>query len=86
MGRDTRKPVFGICKKQRLRPACACEQTDQRLCYSFFGKYTQTKKDTSHFHDTLSFDPFKMSQQKKKNTHTKMFTKRSTHENGNYLI
>ena len=25
--------------------------------------YTQTKKETSDFHDTVSFDPIKMSQQ-----------------------
>ena len=32
------KPVFGICEQQRCRPACASEQSDQRLHYSFIGK------------------------------------------------
>ena len=34
-----RKPVFGVCEQQRHRPACALAKTDQRLCYSLFGKY-----------------------------------------------
>ena len=28
----------GVCKQQRLRPACASAQTDQHLCYLIFGK------------------------------------------------
>ena len=39
MGRDARKPVFGVVEQQRRRPACASAQTDQRLCYALFGKY-----------------------------------------------
>ena len=39
MGLDARKPVFGVCEQQNGRPACAYEQSDQRLCYSLFGKY-----------------------------------------------
>ena len=29
----------GVCKQHRRRPACASAQSDQRLCYSRFGKY-----------------------------------------------
>ena len=29
----------GWCEKQRRRQACASAQTDQRLCYSLFGKH-----------------------------------------------
>ena len=29
----------GVCEQQRRRPACASAQSDQRLCYSLFGKY-----------------------------------------------
>ena len=39
MGRNTRKPVFGVCEQHRHRPACASAQSDQHLCYSLFGKY-----------------------------------------------
>ena len=28
-----------VCEQQRRRPTCASAQTDQRLCYSLFGKY-----------------------------------------------
>ena len=28
-----------VCKQQRGRPACASAQSDQRLCYSLFGKF-----------------------------------------------
>ena len=28
-----------VCKQQRRRPACASAQSDQRLYYSFIGKY-----------------------------------------------
>ena len=38
MGLDTRKPVIGVYKQQRGRPACASAQTDQHLSYSLFGK------------------------------------------------
>ena len=31
MGLDTRKPVFGVCEQQRLRPACADTQPDELL-------------------------------------------------------
>ena len=33
------KLFSGVCEQQRRRPACASAQTDQRLCYSIFGKY-----------------------------------------------
>ena len=36
MGLDARKHLFGVCEKQRCRPACASVQTDQRLRYSLF--------------------------------------------------
>ena len=29
----------GLCEQHRRRPACASAQSDQRLCYSPFGKY-----------------------------------------------
>ena len=29
----------GVCEQQRCRPACTSPQTDQRHCYSLFGKY-----------------------------------------------
>ena len=29
----------GVCEQHRRRPACASAQSDQRLCYSRFGKY-----------------------------------------------
>ena len=29
----------GVCEQHRRRPACAFAQSDQRLCYSIFGKY-----------------------------------------------
>ena len=38
MGLDARKPVFGVCEQQRRRRACASLQTNQRICYSLFGK------------------------------------------------
>ena len=31
--------LLGICEQHRRRPACAYVQSDQRLCYSLFGKY-----------------------------------------------
>ena len=39
MGLNARKPVFGVHKQQSRRPACSSAQSDQRLCYSHFGKY-----------------------------------------------
>ena len=39
MGLDVRKPVFGVRKQQRRRPACAFVQTGLRLLHSCFGKY-----------------------------------------------
>ena len=30
---------LGVCEHHRRRPACALAQSDQRLCYSRFGKY-----------------------------------------------
>ena len=30
---------LGVCEQHRPRPACASTQSDQRLCYSHFGKY-----------------------------------------------
>ena len=38
LGRDARKPVFGVCEQKMHRPACASTQTDQRLCYLLFWK------------------------------------------------
>ena len=38
-GPGARKSVFGVCKQQRRRPACACTQSDQRLYCSLIGKY-----------------------------------------------
>ena len=29
----------GVCEQQRCSSVCAFAQSDQRLCYSFFGKY-----------------------------------------------
>ena len=29
----------GVCEQHRGRPACTSGQSDQRLCYSLFGKY-----------------------------------------------
>ena len=29
----------GVCGQHRCRPACASQQSDQRLCYWLFGKY-----------------------------------------------
>ena len=29
----------GVCEQHRRRPACASAQSDQRLCYSLFGKH-----------------------------------------------
>ena len=29
----------GVCEQHRRRPGCASAQSDQRLCYSHFGKY-----------------------------------------------
>ena len=29
----------GVCEQHRRRPACASAQSDQRLCYSLFGKF-----------------------------------------------
>ena len=34
----TRENLSGVCEQHRSRPACAFAQSDQRLCYSFFGK------------------------------------------------
>ena len=34
MSHVMRKPVFAIYEQQRCRSACACAQSDQRLCYS----------------------------------------------------
>ena len=28
-----------VCEQHRCRPVCASAQSDQRLCYSLFGKY-----------------------------------------------
>ena len=37
MDLDARNPDFGVCEQRRRRPACACAQSDQRLCYSLSG-------------------------------------------------
>ena len=34
-----RKSGFGACEQQRGRQACASTQSDQRFCYSLYGKY-----------------------------------------------
>ena len=40
MGLVASTPVFrGFCEQQRLRPGCACKQTDQCLCYSLTRKF-----------------------------------------------
>ena len=39
MGRDVTKTVFGVCEQHKRRSACAYAQSDQRLCFSLFGKY-----------------------------------------------
>ena len=39
MGLCERKPVFGVCKQQRRRPACADAHSDQCLCYSLVGLF-----------------------------------------------
>ena len=39
MSLHPRKPVLGVRKQQRRRPACAYVQSDQRLCYSFIEMY-----------------------------------------------
>ena len=46
MGLDKRKPVFvsGVRKQHLRRPACISAQTDQRLCYSLFGKNHATNE------------------------------------------
>ena len=36
-----------VCEQQRGRPAFPSAQTDQRLCYSLFGKYHISKLATS---------------------------------------
>ena len=37
--RETENLSSGVCEQHRHRPACASAQSDQRLCYSLFGKY-----------------------------------------------
>ena len=37
---DARNTIFRVHKQQRRRPACACAQSDQHLCYSLIVKYT----------------------------------------------
>ena len=44
MGLDVRKPVFGFCEQQRRRPACACMQSDQLLCYVQYQVLELTRK------------------------------------------
>ena len=39
LGLEGRKPVFRGLQATKRRPACASAQTDQRICYLFFGKY-----------------------------------------------
>ena len=38
-GHGRKKNVFGVCEKQRRKPACASAQSGQRLYYSLFAKY-----------------------------------------------
>ena len=39
MGRNVRKPVFGVCQNKGAdQPRLPRMQTDQHLWYSFFGK------------------------------------------------
>ena len=33
------KSDFRVCEQHMRRPACASAQSDQRLCYTLFGKY-----------------------------------------------
>ena len=40
IGHDGRQPDFVACEQQKRRPACAFAQSDQHLCYSVSGKYT----------------------------------------------
>ena len=40
IGHDAREPDFVACEQQKRRPACAFTQSDQHLCYSVSGKYT----------------------------------------------
>ena len=39
MGLEARNPVLGGLRTTNRRPACASVQSDQRLCYSLFGKH-----------------------------------------------
>ena len=39
LGLDARKPVVWVCKQQMRNAAEQPAQTDQRLCYSLFGKH-----------------------------------------------
>ena len=39
MGSNPRKPSSGVWEQHRGRPACTSVQSDQRLCFSLFGKY-----------------------------------------------
>ena len=41
-------PKFSMCDQQRLRPACAYAQTDQRLCWSL--KYSMTVEQLTEPH------------------------------------
>ena len=38
VGLNGRKSDFVACEQKRGRPACASTQSDQRLCYSLYGK------------------------------------------------
>ena len=51
LGLNVRKPVFGVSKQQRCRPACVYPQSDQLLFYSLTGKYhilTCYKRNFNH--------------------------------------
>ena len=38
LGPQRKKTCLGVCEQHRRRPDCASAQSDQRLCYSCFGK------------------------------------------------
>ena len=55
MSHVMRKPVYAICEQQRCRSACACVQSDQRLCFSLPGKYNISTCYSWNFKTLASF-------------------------------
>ena len=49
VGIDARKPDFVAREQQMGRSACASAQSDQRLCYSLYGKHNSTTGSMSNF-------------------------------------